>query len=219
MTHLRLIEPPSSEPPCGGRALAPAISPHGPVPIEIDLQLSRLGQRALTGDRDALNTLHAAYRPRLDHWVRRACRSCFRHTADPSIEPEDIIQQAFLVFADLLLAWNGSGSLSGYLIAYFPWRLSDAVRRLADVREHRSLDVLPSPLLIDESVAADEAIALLEALAASFPEHEGKVLLFRIRDGLTWDEVAAAVGFDRRTVLRDWKRILVQLRASLRPGP
>lgn len=215
MSHLRLLDPPASRPPRDRGTLAPAISPQGHVPAELDLQLSRLGQRALNGDGDALNALHAAYRPRLDHWVRRACRSCYRPSADPSIEPEDIAQQAFLVFADLLLAWNGNGSLSRYVIAYFPWRLSDAVRRMSDARQRLSLDVLPSPLLTDGTVAADEAAVILEALAADLSEREGKVLLHRIRDGLTWDEVAKAVGFDRRTVLRDWQRILIQLRVSM----
>lgn len=218
MCHLRLLDPPAARAPRCAASLAPALPPDGPVPADIDQQLSRLGQRALGGDRDALNALHAAYRPRLDHWVRRACRSCRRPSADPAIEQEDIVQQAFLVFTDLLLAWNGEGSLSRYLIAYFPWRLSDAVRRMTDPRQRRSLDTLPSPLLADGSVAADEAMALLEALAADLPAREGQVLLLRIRDGLPWTDVAVQVGYDRRTVLRDWRRIVERLRASLAAG-
>jgi RNA polymerase sigma factor (sigma-70 family) len=218
VNHLRLLEcssPPPSQP--SSAPLAPALPPDGAVPSEIDRQLGKLGQRAAQGDRDALNALYAAYLPRLDHWVRRALSSCYRTGADPAIEPDDIVQQAYLVFADLVLSWSERGSLSAYLIAYFPWRLSDAVRRMSDSHVRRSLDGSPTVLLIDGTVAADEAIALLQTLAGDLPDRQGQVLLLRIRDGLTWDEIAGRVGMDRRTVLRDWSRILNQLRASLIP--
>jgi RNA polymerase sigma factor (sigma-70 family) len=219
VNHLRLLEcssPPPSQP--RSASLAPALPPNGAIPSEIDLQLGKLGQRAVDGDRDALNALYAAYLPRLDNWVRRAHRSCYRTNADPVIEPDDIVQQAYLVFADLMRSWSGLGSLSAFLIAYFPWRLSDAVRRMSDAHVRRSLDGLPSTLLIDGTVAADEAVALLQTLAGDLPDRQGQVLLLRIRDGLTWDEIARCVGMDRRTVLRDWSRILNQLRSSLIPG-
>jgi RNA polymerase sigma factor (sigma-70 family) len=219
VNHLRLLEC-STSPPSQPRtaSLAPALPPHGAVPSEVDSQLGRLGQRAVQGDRDALNALYAAYLPRLDHWVRRSLGNCYRTGADPAIEPDDIVQQAYLVFADLMRSWSGGGSLSAYLIAYFPWRLSDAVRHMSDAHVRRSLDGLPSTLLIDGTVAADEAVALLQTLAGDLPDRQGQVLLLRIRDGLTWVEIARCVGMDRRTVLRDWSRILSQLRSSLMPG-
>lgn len=213
--YLRLLERPSqSEPSPGARALAPTLSPDGPVPAEIDRQLAELARRAGT-DRDALDVLYAAYRPRLDHWVRRATRSCFRPSADPAVEPADIVQQAFIVFADLVLGWHGRGSLSAYLIAFFPWRLGDAVRRMTAPRGHRSLDGLPSALLVDGTIAADAAVALLEAIAADLPGRQGAVLLLRVRDGLAWNDIAAQLGVDRRTLYRDWQKILRELRTAL----
>jgi RNA polymerase sigma factor (sigma-70 family) len=213
--HLRLLERPSNpEPRPSSRSIVPILSPQGAVPEDVDRQVAELARRA-ADDRDALNALYAAFLPRLDHWIRRATRSCYRPSADPALEPDDIVQQAFVVFADLVLAWRGRGSLSAYLIAYFPWRLSDAVRRMSDPREHRSLDSLPSALLVDGTIAADEAVALLEALAADLPDRQGKVLLLRVRDGRPWNDIAGHLGVDRRTVHRDWQQILRGLRTAL----
>jgi RNA polymerase sigma factor (sigma-70 family) len=196
-------------------ALAPAVPASGRIPAELDAVLSALGCRAAAGDVDALNALYAAYAPRLTYWVRRAQSSLWRYGVDRALEPEDIAQQAYLVFADLLRAWEGDQSLSRYVFAYFPWRLSDAMRKMSDHRERRSLDASPSLLLADDSAAATEAIALLEAFASVLPEREAKVLLLRIRDGLPWNEVARISGIDRRTMFRVWKRLLAQLRESL----
>jgi RNA polymerase sigma factor (sigma-70 family) len=213
--HLWLVESPDDpEPPeRPGRALAATLPLHGPILPAIDHHLSRLALRAIH-EPEARNTLYAAFRPRLDNWVRRARRSCFRSSADPAIEAEDIEQTAFVVFADLLLAWNGRGSVSSYVLAYFRWRLSDAVRRMSDQRRHIPLDGL-SRYIRDGSHEADESIALLEALAADLPARQGEVLLLRIRDGLPWSQIATQVGRDIRTAQRDWNDALRGLRKSL----
>jgi RNA polymerase sigma factor (sigma-70 family) len=196
-------------------ALAPTIPLHGPVSPELDAVLSALGCRAAAGDTDALNALYAAYAPRLGYWVHRAQRLFRRYGIDRALEPEDIAQQAYLVFADLVRAWEDDQGLSRYVFAYFPWRLSDTVRKMSERRVLRTPAGLPALLLADDSAAAAEAIALLEALADDLPDREGRVLLLRIRDGLPWDEVARLMGVERRTVFRIWKRVLGQLRASL----
>jgi len=212
--HLWLLEQSSArEPSAGHRALAATLSPHGPVPLDVDLKLGALARQAKT-DPNARNVLYAAFLPRLDYWVRRAVQSCFRASGDPAVEPADIKQQAFLVFVDLVLAWDESGSLSAHLIAYFRWRLSDAVRRMSDLRQRCSLDGPPSRLIRDGSHAADESIVLLETLAADLPARQGQVLLMRIRDGLPWTEVASRLNVDIRSAQRDWQAVRESLRAS-----
>lgn len=214
-THLRLLpDPPGSDSDRQPPALAPAVPRQGPVPPEVDRQLGALGRRAKT-DSDARNALYAAFRPRLDYWVWRAMRSCSRSSADPAIEPSDIQQQAFVVFCDLVLAWNKRGSFSAYVIAYFRWRLSDAIRRMSDPRERRSAGGPPSIHLTDDSHAAAESVALLEALAAQFPDRQALVLLLRVRDGLAWHTIAERAGADIRTVQRDWNAMLEVLKPSL----
>lgn len=200
-----------------GPALAPALSPRGAVPAEIDAQLGILGRRAASGDRAARNALYAAFAPRLDHWVRRAQGSSRRYGVDQAVESEDIAQQAFIVFADLMHSWNGRGSISAYVIAYFPWRLSTAIRAMSDSRQCRPLETMPADLLSDGTFAAEEAVALLQALAAGMPEREGQILILRLRDGQTWPEIANRLGINKRTAMRDWKRVLAGLRGSFRP--
>jgi RNA polymerase sigma factor (sigma-70 family) len=214
-TYLRLLpNSPGSDPDRRPAALAPAVPKHGSVPADIDRQLGSLGRRART-DSDARNALYAAFRPRLDHWVWRAMRSCSRSSADPAIEPADIQQQAFIVFCDLVLTWNEGGSFSAFVISHFRWRLSDAIRRMSDPRERRSTAGPPSIHLTDGSHAAAESLVLLEALAAQFPGRQATVLLHRLRDGLPWHTIAEQAGVDIRTVQRDWNAMLEVLKASL----
>lgn len=200
----------------GPQPLVPVLPLSGAVPAEMDATFRALGRLAAAGDFAARDALYAAFAPRLDHWVRRAQGSCMRHGFDPAIDPEDIAQEAFLVFADLVNTWDGRGSMSGYVIAYFPWRLSNAIRRMSDPRQHRSLDARPTALLTDGTVSGDEAGALLTAIAAELPDREGRILLLRIRDGLTWDQIAERIEVDRRTALRDWKTIVLRLRFAFR---
>lgn len=198
-------------------ALAPVLSPHGPVPADLDRVLGDLAARARAGDASARNTLFAAYQPRFDRWVMRAARICRYRNADPAVEPDDIRQLAFLVFADLLDAWPGDGSLSGYVIAYFPWRLSDAIRRLSEPRRHRSVDSGPALILIDGSTDASEANALLETIAGELPGRHGLILLWRVRDGLTFRAIATKLGVTERTIQRDWAVIVNDLRRAFPP--
>ena len=217
-TYLRLLPDPSdSDPDRQPPALAPAVPRDGPVPPETDRQLGALASRAKT-DPAARNVLYAAFRPRLDHWVWRAVRSCARSSADLAIEPEDIRQQAFVVFCDLIVAWNERGSLSAYLIAYFRWRLSDAIRRMSDPCERRTTAGPPSIHLTDDTHAAAESVALLESLAAQFPARQALVLLLRVRDGLPWSQVAERAGVDIRTAQRDWGAVKAVLRTILAAG-
>lgn len=216
-TFLRLLpDPPGSDPEGRSAALAAAVPPRGPVPRHIDQHLGALARRAKR-DPAARNALFAAFCPRLDHWVWRAMRSCARSSADPAIEPADIQQQAFVVFCDLILAWNERGSFSAYVIAYFRWRLSDAIRRMSDPRERRSTAGPPSIHLSDGSHAAAESLALLEALALQFPARQALVLLLRVRDGLPWTRIAERAGVDIRTAQRDWNLVLEHLRSTLVP--
>lgn len=203
---------------CAERSLAPAVPPFGRVPDDVDAALSALGCRAAAGDTTALNALYAAFSPRITHAIRRAQHACRTYGADPAIEPEDIAQQAFVVFADLVRNWDDDQALTRYVLAYFPWRLSDAVQAMSDRRERRPLDALPSALLVDGTVAASEAVTLLETIAAALPPREAQVLLLRIRDGCPWNEIARITGIERRTLFRCWKRTLLCLRASLGTG-
>jgi RNA polymerase sigma factor (sigma-70 family) len=196
-------------------ALAPALRPHGPVPLDVDRQLSALGLRAVEGDAAARNTLFAAFSPRLEGAVRRAQRTAMRFAADSATEPEDVAQEAFVVFAELLASWSGEGSLSAFVLSHFPWRLSTAVRAMR--RPASGIALLPfggEPVAVD-TIEAEDILELIEALAAEMPGRCGAILLGRLRDGLTWNELVAQLGTPRRTIMRDWRRVRASLRETL----
>lgn len=195
--------------------LAPVLQSHGPVPDDVDARLGKLATRARLGDYDAQNALYAAFAPRLDPSVRRAQGNCLRRGLDPSIEPGDIAQQSFIVFVELLANWSGQGSLSGYVIANFPWRLIDAVRLMSHARPRMSFSLQAEHLIADDSFAGEEAVTLLMVLAGKLQDREGQILLLRIRDGMTWGQIALALDIDKRTAYRDWRRILLRLRKEV----
>jgi RNA polymerase sigma factor (sigma-70 family) len=213
--HLHLLEQQSSHSrPRERVVLVPAVESQGPIPDDIDRKLGHIAIEARRSPQ-ALAALYWAFLPRLDHWVFRATHSCFRPSADPAIEPEDIEQEAFVVFADLVLAWGGEMSLSAYLIRYFPWRLSDAIRCMSNRRPRPRRASVSAADLGDGSHGADEALALLESLAAQLPRRQGELLLLRFRDRLTWFEVAHRLGVDVRTAHREWSRLKPLLRKAL----
>lgn len=215
MTHLRLLVPPKPSSRAHGPLLVLTVAPDGYVSPEQDERLGKLALRVTDGDAEALATLYAAYLPRLEHWIRRTRRACFRPSADIAVEPEDIVQEAFIVFADLILAWTGEGSLSAYIVSLYPCRLSDATRRMTETRLPRPHDSSALDDLTDDSYAAEEALALIRSLAADLPDRLGDVLVLRIVERRTWDEIAHELGVSGRTVHRDWQSMLVLLRANL----
>jgi RNA polymerase sigma factor (sigma-70 family) len=214
-SHLWLVaEPGAPGPPDRPeRALGPALPRNGPIPPAIDHRLGLLAHRA-RHESETRNVLYAAFLPRLDYWVKQTRNVCFRDGADLAIEPEDVEQQAFIVFSDLIDSWDGNGSISSYLFAYFRWRLSDAVRRMSDPRRHIQLD-RTSRYLRDGSHLAGESLSLLEAIAADLPSRQGLVLLLRLRDGLPWSEIASQIERDIRTAQRDWNDALHSIRSSM----
>jgi DNA-directed RNA polymerase specialized sigma subunit len=93
--------------------------------------------------------------------------------------------------------------------------LNDAVRGMSTSRPRSRSRVEESDLHADDSYADEEAIALLTVIAAELPPRDGEILLLRIRDGLTWTQIAGQLGIHRRTAFRDWRGILIRLRAEI----
>jgi hypothetical protein len=88
------------------------------------------------------------------------------------------------------------------------------------LEERRSIPFSRLPgihYLADGSAAADEAVALLEAMAAELPDPDGAILTWRIRDGESFGVIARRLGVGRLTVARAWDRIVAELDRALRP--
>ena len=195
----------------GSNRMLPVVPPHGAVPQNIDEWLSRAARGANPQDADTRNLLFDAYWPRL----KRMCfREWSRFCRGTILAREDVEQEAFLVFAAMLVQWPGKGSFSRYLLGLFPWRMRDAVILLLGPREAH----LTEPSLAElasTSYDVEQAVVLLEDLAQQFSPLDQKILLMRVRDGFGVREIAAALKVNRRTVQRRMAPMRVKMWGDL----
>ncbi|CAA9557911.1 MAG: hypothetical protein AVDCRST_MAG70-1432 [uncultured Thermomicrobiales bacterium] len=197
-----------------GRVVAPiawqTVSP------ELDARMVTLARLAQAGDREARDRLYSLFAPRIARYARRFAGDGWR--LDPAWDGDDLTQEGYLIFIDLVASWPGGPSFAAYALGYLPWRLRNAVRRLNGPRPR----AFPAPAaalaeLADHSAGTAEAIVLLETVAAGLPAPDGEVLLWRVRDGEPVGVIAARLGISRRTVSRSWQRTVTTLRESFRP--
>ncbi len=181
---------------------------------ELDRTVSALARAARAGDLDARNALYSVLEGKIRRFVRRYRGGSW--AGHRSWDDDDLAQEAFLVFVDLVTEWTGEGSFTPYFLAYFPWRLRDAVRRLNGARPFGQVAWPAHDLLSDGTAATGAAIALLESLAAGLPATSRAILLWHVRDGERFGAIATRLGISRRTVHRHWEATLEDLRRSLR---
>jgi RNA polymerase sigma factor (sigma-70 family) len=197
--------------------LVPLLAADGEITPDVDRILTMLAHEAQSGDVAARNALYTACEPKIARFARRY-RSVFGVTHRcPAFDFDDVVQEAFLVFVDLVDDWPGGDSFGAYFLGHFPWQLRNALRRIA-AANRTSSDFGASAvlsILTDGSSAASEATALLRAIAARLPEPDGAILLCRILDGESYGAIARRLGTSRRTVARAWARITADLRRSM----
>lgn len=182
--------------------------------------LTRLALATQAGDHAARDTLYQALTPNLNRMIGATVRltrtaDCPRRDGRPW-DQEDLRQEAFLVFSDLVTAWSGEGPFTPYLFAYFPWRLRNTWRRLGPERLHGAATGAARPdLAVDPSAVADEARVLVEVLASRLPAGERTILLAHVRDGMALAEVGRQLGLRPRQVRRRWQAIKRWLRGEI----
>jgi RNA polymerase sigma-70 factor (ECF subfamily) len=176
------------------------------LPIEVDPrrstavtpdELDDLARRAKAGDRDALEQLLGAVRPR----VLSVCRGVLPHLADA----EDACQDALLNLADKLDTWNGRGRFTTWMHVVALNCARSTYRRMrrqavaADPQEHGPLD-RPDPRTT--SVIAGTRLDLLEAMERLERDHPQYVEPLLLRDvyELPYDEIATLLGLPLGTV-------------------
>jgi DNA-directed RNA polymerase specialized sigma24 family protein len=173
---------------------------------------------ARSGDLAIRNALYTALAEWIAADVRRFRRRAWQSSGDWDLE--DVGQEAFFAFAEVVERWSGGEPFFEHFRARFPRRLTDAVRRLEAGGRFR-FRCWPSAagldLLHDDSAAAAEGVALLESLAAQLPQRDGSILLWRVRDAEDWPTIARRLGVDRRCLHRRWVRICAGLRRQLKP--
>jgi RNA polymerase sigma factor (sigma-70 family) len=144
-----------------------------------------------------------------DRWRVRAGRSW---TFD------DVEQEAFLIFCDLVDGWRSDEPrFAGYFFTRFRWRLTDLLWRWS--RPARA--ELPLNYALHAQSDGDQAAELrllIDSVFGSLTVRDRQVLTWRIVDGHTDAEIAAACGVSVKTVRRWRTGAFARAQAVLRGG-
>lgn len=203
-------------------AVVPLLRPNQPATPAQDALLTAIARHAQLGDRAARDLLWRAFASRLQPIMFRCGRIAWqREWVRRDGRPwalDDLRQEGWLVFAELITAWDGKGSFISYVTAYFPWRLRDAMRRLGPARRVRSRPYPARRILADEyrELLDAEAKELLTPIMAALSPADAIVLQMRVMEDLSLTEIARQLGVNRRTITRRWVRICRVARSILR---
>ena len=162
------------------------------TPDEID----DLARRAQGGDRDALEDLLGAVRPR----VVNICRGVLPYSGDA----EDACQEAMLNVATKIASWGGRGRFTTWLHIVSVNSARTTYRRLKNLATPTDFEDgahdRPDPRTT--SVIAGTRLDLLEAMETLEREHPQYVEPLLLRDvyGLPYDEIATLVDAPLGTV-------------------
>ena len=163
------------------------------TPDEID----DLARRAQRGDRDALEALLTAVRPR----VLNVCRGVLPHLPDA----EDACQDALLNIANKIGSWGGRGRFTTWMHVVAVNSARSTYRRMkhqATAADPQEVGPLERPDPRTTSVIAGTRLDLLEAMEAIEATHPQYVEPLLLRDvySLTYEEIAQEVGAPVGTV-------------------
>jgi len=179
-----------------------------PTP-NLDTLITTLARRAKE-DPAARNVLYRALGFKVQRFVRRYHRRAERLVI---CDLEDITQEAFVVFCDLVAAWPGQESFLGYFFSRFPWRLAraiDIIERGWSAARLTPLDDLDTARSI-APLDPDDLFALAE-IGAGLDPRDRMVLELHIGYRLHLREVAHVLGVHPQTVYRAWARITAEVR-------
>jgi len=157
-----------------------------------------LARRARDGDRDALEQLLGAIRPR----ALNVCRGVLPYLPDA----EDACQEALLNIATKLGSWNGNGRFTTWMHVVALNAARSAYRRMrnqavaADPQE--AVGPLERPDPRTTSVIAGTRLDLLDAMETLERDHPKYVEPLLLRDvyGIAYDEIASLLGIPLGTV-------------------
>jgi len=160
-------------------------------------EIDDAARRAKAGDRDALELLLGAVRPR----ALNVCRGVLPYLPDA----EDACQEALLNIANKIGSWNGNGRFTTWMHVVALNAARSAYRRMrnqavaADPQDHGPLD-RPDPRTT--SVIAGTRLDLLDAMEALERDHPQYVSPLLLRDvyGMAYDEIATYLGIPLGTV-------------------
>jgi DNA-directed RNA polymerase specialized sigma24 family protein len=189
--------------------LLPVAPPAEHVTPEIGRFFQGAAEAAVAGDLLARDALFAAFLPRFERSIRRVQRLWSEQIREAAIEPEDIAQEAYLVFVELLDCWSPDEPIAAHLSSQFYWRLNDAMRvwRKPSPVRLAALAVIPA----DDHVLDVETQALVDEITANLAPEITQMVLWRISERLTFPEMARRAGVSIRTVRRRWDQLVMEI--------
>jgi len=190
-------------------ALLPEIGEDDVILPTFEETLGSFAMRAQQGDRIARDALFRAYQPKLDR-LMRAIRPPFAPDGAEGIwSREDVAQEAWLVFVDLVDAWAGDVDFTAFLLSRFSWRLKDVVLRgigkPAVPPRWRAVPMQDAALvaMIETNEGKDALAKVLEGLTPPL----AAVLVGHAIEGRTKAAIARELGVSTRTIVRYWAQI------------
>jgi len=162
-------------------------------PLSAD-ELDDLARRAQSGDRDALEVLLTAIRPR----ALRVCRGVLPHLADA----EDACQEALINIAGKIGSWGGQSRFTTWMHVVAVNAARSTYRRLKNQAVPSEFAPVEKPDPRTTSVIAGTRLDLLEAMETLEREHPKFVEPLMLRDvyGLPYEEIATLVGVPIGTI-------------------
>ena len=179
----------------------------------------RLLERANAGDREALEVLFARHLPGLRRWASGRLPRWARDVADT----QDLVQDTMLQVFKRVKAFEPRGD--GALRAYLRQAVLNRIRN-----EFRSKGRRPSFEYLDEQAPADHTSPLEAAIReeqrdrydsalSRLDEQERDLIVARVEVGLTYEEIAEALGKPSWNAARmATARALVRLAEELKRG-
>src|SRR5688572_29647253 len=187
---------------------------HGPADTT-----EQLLRRAQEGDSEALSDLFDRQIPTLSRWARGRLPSWARDLADT----HDLVQETvFQAFKNLRgFEFRGKGALRAYLRQALINRIRNQMRRVSRRPAVEDLDEqMPSPLSSPLQLAIlQEQHERYEAALARLDEADRDLIVARLELGLTYEEMAQALGKPSWNAARmAVARALVRLASELKRG-
>jgi RNA polymerase sigma-70 factor (ECF subfamily) len=183
---------------------------------------------AIRGDRESLSWVVT----RLSPLLRAQASFRLGPRLRGRVDPEDVVSEAWLVAIRRLgdFVHDGDGRATPRLVAFLGTTVLRIVNRRIDeaVRQTRRMATAPGekmPVPVSEleatvtgavtNAARSELAAALERCLADLPERDQEVIILRLVEGVSNDEVARELGEAANTVSHRYRRALAKLREAM----
>lgn len=177
--------------------------------VSLDVEsVAREALSAKTGDRAARDGLFCTFRPIM---ARFFARYAGRAHESGAWDLDDLRQESFLVFVEVLAAWPGTGDFVAYFYAVFPKRLATAVRRLEGTQPWILYGTATEGS--DDPSHRLESRAMLTDFVALLSPRERRILALHSWESLALPDVARQAGLSVDDTRRHWRRIRRKARA------